>query len=1296
MRPGDVVADRFVVRELAGSGGMGSVYRAHDRELGADVALKILHQTSLHDHARFVREAHILQQLSHPRIVRHFAHGLCDSGMPYLVMEWLPGTNLSLRLREGPLSVPASVGVALGTAQALAAAHASGVIHRDVKPNNLIYPTTDPSAVKLLDFGIARQMAFTHGHTERGALLGTPGYLAPEQARGELEVDARADIFSLGCVLFECLTGRAAFSANHLMALLAKLVFEDAPRASELCDEISPALDDLLCRMLSKDPAERPLNAQVLLEELESIHAALARPATVGPRSSRRLLTHHEQRLVSVVAAAGQTHDTLDPRSSGAQSELMSLGESLARLGTRLERLADGSLICALTDPVATDLARRAARCGLLLNDWFPGAPVVITTGRGLFAGRLPVGEAIDRAVNLIRSLKHRSSASQLLEPVQVHLDELSADLLDARFDVRRGKHSWLLVGEADPIQGGRTLLGKTTPCVGRERELGFLQATFAECQTENSARVTLMTGAPGVGKSRLVAEFAARLASEPTPKEIWFARADMVGARSPFALLGQLVRHAAGLRGGEPSATSRRKLRARANKSLGDADVQRVAEFLGEVSGLRFGEVGVELSSARGDSALMGGHIERAWCEFVSAACQAHPLLIVLDDLQWGDLPSVKLVGSALTRLADRPLMVLGLARPSVHDAFPNLWNDVGVEELRLSALSVKASQRLVEAALGHSVQSEVVSAIVRRAEGNAFYLEELIRAVAAGRTDLPDTVLSMTQARLDALDADARRVLRAASVFGETFWKSGVLGLLGGKAHENELGACLSRLRAEELILPHADTRFAGEEEFAFQHALVRDAAYAALTERDRELGHRLAARWLLAAGESDATRLAQHYESGAQPAQAAAWYRQAAAQALDGSDLDLAIERARRAMACGAEGELLGELYIIEGEAHSWRGQTAEAEQCGTRALPLLPKGGPAWCWGAGATFMLRTQLGDVGGAVEILNELGSVSPMPDATTPYVKGCALAVGFLCYAGMYDNAKSFLLRIDELAQKDPDTLVQAWAEFARSFVLAFCDGRVQAFHDAVQTSLRHFERAGDARGQTVLQVSLGTSQRVLAQFPIARETLVNAERSAKTLGLELFSAAATLQLGIVHGELAEHPAAQRLQEQAADEFARQGNQIFAGLARTHAARSLLALGDVRRAAEQAEAALEELELAPPFRALAASVLAEVSLAQKLPSQALPHAREARQLLAELGCVAEGEAHIRLTHARALHAAGLRQEAEQAIHEARERLLARASDVKDPNLRRQFLHKPALHARTFELAQAWLNERGR
>jgi tetratricopeptide (TPR) repeat protein len=393
----------------------------------------------------------------------------------------------------------------------------------------------------------------------------------------------------------------------------------------------------------------------------------------------------------------------------------------------------------------------------------------------------------------------------------------------------------------------------------------------------------------------------------------------------------------------------------------------------------------------------------------------------------------------------------------------------------------------------------------------------------------------------------------------------------------------------------------------------------------------------------------------------------------------------------VACGAQGELLGELYIIEGEALSWRGQSAEAEQCGARALPLLPRGGPAWCWGAGATFMLRTQLGDIAGAAQILSELGAVTPTREATTPYVKGCALAVGFLCYAGMYEMAQSFLGRIQDAAGETPDSLVSAWAAFARSFVIAFCEGRPLGFHDAVESSLEYFTRAGDARGQAVLKVSLGASLRSLGEFSRAREVLVEAELAARKLGLDLFAASAWLQLGILEIELSNYAAARRLHEQSAADFERQGNQIFAGLARAQAARSLLALGEEAEADRQAEAASDALYPAPAFRALALSVHAEVCLARGDAPRALTRVSEARELLAQLGSIAEGEAHIHLTYARALHAAGRELDARRAIDDACRRLLARAADIADPRLRAQFRDKPCLHARTLELAHAWL-----
>ena len=200
MRPGDVVAARFELTRLAATGGMGSVFRARDLLTGEDVALKTIRGCGDEQQAeRFEREAALLAQLEHPAIVRYVAHGRCE-GQHYLVMEWLEGESLSARLWRGPLDHAESVLLGQRVAAALAALHARGIVHRDVKPSNLILCDGEVERVKLVDFGVARSRR-ARALTTVGAMVGTPGYMAPEQARGERRIDARADIFALGCVL---------------------------------------------------------------------------------------------------------------------------------------------------------------------------------------------------------------------------------------------------------------------------------------------------------------------------------------------------------------------------------------------------------------------------------------------------------------------------------------------------------------------------------------------------------------------------------------------------------------------------------------------------------------------------------------------------------------------------------------------------------------------------------------------------------------------------------------------------------------------------------------------------------------------------------------------------------------------------------------------------------------------------------------------------------------------------------------------------------------------------------------
>jgi serine/threonine protein kinase len=231
---------------------MGSVYEAVDRASGERVAVKTMSASS----PRFVREAHALAELSHPVIVRYVAHGeLAPEGL-YLAMEWLDGETLRAVLRRGFLDVARTVTLGHALADALAHAHAKGFVHRDLKPKNVF---ATPST-RLVDFGLVRWLEGAAGPTRTGAFLGTPGFVAPEQALGERDVDARADVYALGCVMFACLAGTPF---GRAAALGAEALFGDPPSVREKCPATPGWLDALLRSMMAHDRAARPTAAEV-------------------------------------------------------------------------------------------------------------------------------------------------------------------------------------------------------------------------------------------------------------------------------------------------------------------------------------------------------------------------------------------------------------------------------------------------------------------------------------------------------------------------------------------------------------------------------------------------------------------------------------------------------------------------------------------------------------------------------------------------------------------------------------------------------------------------------------------------------------------------------------------------------------------------------------------------------------------------------------------------------------------------------------------------------------------------
>jgi len=272
LAPGDAIGSYRVDRKLA-EGGMGVVYEAHHRFLARAVAIKVAHDLGGDDagrlRRRFLREAQLLAALDHPGVVRVHDFGQLADGRPWMAMDLLDGETIA-EILDRELVVPRrAVGWLRQLAQVLAAAHRQGAIHRDLKPDN-VFVSAQADQVKLLDWGIAFVRAGNDPRLTRGGLvLGTPIYIAPEQARG-LDVGDRADIYSLGVVAFELLTHRLPFDGPTDVDLAAQHVLADPPPLGEVWPDAPPRLDALVSAMLAKDPERRP-DADEVDRELAAI-----------------------------------------------------------------------------------------------------------------------------------------------------------------------------------------------------------------------------------------------------------------------------------------------------------------------------------------------------------------------------------------------------------------------------------------------------------------------------------------------------------------------------------------------------------------------------------------------------------------------------------------------------------------------------------------------------------------------------------------------------------------------------------------------------------------------------------------------------------------------------------------------------------------------------------------------------------------------------------------------------------------------------------------------------------------
>ena len=1193
MRVGDVIGRRFALERRAGAGGMGVVFQARDLQRESAVAVKCV-VGSPQELERFAREVAILAQVDHPRVVRYVDHGEAGEAR-FLAMEWLDGEDLAQRLVRGPLGHGDAVAVARGVTEALAVLHGHGVVHRDIKPSNVFLVGGACEAVKLLDLGVARKHAPSWSLTGTGVTIGTPAYMAPEQARGEA-VDARSDLFSLGCLLFECLAGRSPFFAEHPIAALAKMLLEEAPRLADVGVAAPPALEAVLAALLAKDPADRPPSAAALLAALD----AWSGRVPVAVPLPRTALTSAEQRIASVVLTrpATDSNATLLPQESG-ELERRVRALAVAR-GARVESLPNGSFLALFAGAGApSDHAARAAALALALATVLGADTIALATGRGQISGRFPIGDVIDRAVALLAG-----------GGAGIQLDAATASLLEGRFEVVDEHGRRTLLAEHDAHEPRRTLLGRVTACVGRGRELAALAAALSSCVEDSVAAVLLITASAGAGKSRLTSEFVRSVRARQDLGCVVVGGCDVMSAGSTFGVVGRALRGLVRGEGGAPAP--REALLARLRLRLPAAGAAWTGELLGELAGVwRDDEGSATLRQLRGDPVLLGDAMAQAWRAWLAAECDAGAVVLVLEDLHWGDLPSVRLIDSTLRVLADRPIFVLATGRPEVHTLFPQLWSQRGVHELRLGPLSARTAEQLARQVLGPAAAPALVARVVERAGGHPFLLEELIRAAAAGSSlvgEVPDTVLAILQSRFDALGEQARAALRAASVFGSSFWLAGVEALLGGQP----LAEAFERLCAAELVERRAESKLADQREYAFRHDLVRDAAHAMLTDVDRVTGHRLAGAWLEAAGERDARALAEHFERGGAAISAARWYHVAASEALEGNDLAAAIELAGRALDRGAEGPALAALELVLADAWYWRGDMDAAHVYALRAASRHEAGGDPWFNAVSAIMLARGQQGRNDEVEAWLRRAADVQT-DRATDAHLVCLARGISQLAYVSLA-RAAPYRARLDELAAAThPGPFACGWITRVQAEMTPYYRVRIECAA-LFRRAREHFEAAGVLRHACLMHIfecrtlsHSGHPEEAFRELELVRAAI-------DRLGLPYLALFAALEHAVALFYAFEDETCRALARTHA--AAARGSARLEALMNLYSAMIALDADDVADAAALAES-VHGAPLAPALRAAAAGIRVRALVRLGRVDEALVLAEEALALAA-------------------------------------------------------------------------------
>jgi tetratricopeptide (TPR) repeat protein len=1072
---------RFAIEREVGRGGVGVVYRAFDLETQQIVALKVVAAdagVAPEEEERLAREGRLLANLHHPGIVKTVAFGvLDDTGLPYVAMEWLDGEDLAARQKREPLDLVESLELTESVGEALEAAHEAGVIHRDIKPSNIFLCSGGRGALldcrpKLVDFGVA---ANTDVHIARtGDVVGTPAYMAPEQARGDAPIDARCDIYSLGATLFELLAGRPPHVGPNAIATLARLVTTAPPRLSEVRPDVPTLVDGLVCRMLETDPESRPSSMREVLELLgeatreanrSSWHHELEPPA----RSSR-LGTSISRLVTSIVAVRFPTLQVRERalemlRQRGADAAPIGSDAVVAHLGAR--RAVGNEAAAAL------ELGRRLPRLG---------ARDAIASGRARLSCRTetgdarPIGEVVDRASALARD----AAAGGVM------VDATTSELGRGRYEFRTRDDGSAIVGE--PVRGLRGERSGGAPFVGRDAELAQVLGAFERSRNNSMPLLVSITGAPGIGKSRLRREVMARISAQADAPLVVLQRSEAYGQGHALGAAADVLRGFVTL----PKGATRLEAEMAIVSSLGPATRNDLTAHNRDL-----------LARLLANEALPAGFDPRgardalwlAMTDLVLQVASEQEVAILVEDLQWADPESIGWLDHLLGRASHKPLVVVACVRPEFWTAAPNRFAGRDHVRIELRPVSKRASRTIARAVLGDAAPEDVVERIAAQAAGLPLFAEELARLTAAGRSaEQAPTIQAAIQASLDALDVECRDALGRLSVFGLTCWDS-ALEALGMPGAEGVIRA----LVAAEVLVEQNTSRFTAAREWTFKHALVREVAYAALGDAERKQLHGLAASWLAAMGE-DAATVAGHFDLGGEHVKAAEHWARAAQRALAANALKDALSMAERSLAFAEDPARAFERASYLDEAWSRLDPRSGERETAVHAMEANVHDEASGVRARGA----RARYDDARGSGEDISrrlaEARDEAARLGLQDEEARCSAVLAARLAFAGQFKQAEAEARRLLGLAQRG--IAYAAVDGYQTVAVVRQTQGALSAALDARRNATSAARAAGLRERESMLTTNLGFALTTIGARQEARTAIENGLALADAIG--------------------------------------------------------------------------------------------------------------------------------------------------------------------------------------------------